>query len=436
MRIAFCTACHDRAPHVKLTLPDNLKSNADYANAVFVIIDYDSPDDLLDYLKTCHAAEIASGRVVVYSYRNGGEWHMARSKNISHRCALLEGADVLVNMDADNYTGHGFAHYIARQYAERGPDMFMWAKMVKGVLVRGINGRIIVTREQFMASGGYNEVYREWARDDRDFNERLCRLGYIPQEIDSRFLLAERHSDALRFKKYPHFRAKYDSGDLPPMSESEVTVANFGQFGCGTVMRNFDPAPIELNPVPTRVFGVGMHKTSTTSLHHAFKILGYDSWHWKSAREARAIYSEMMTFGKSSLLERYYALADLPITLLYEQLDRAYPGSRFILTTRDERSWLDSVERHWNHDSNPWRAQWDRDSFSHQVHQLLYGQKNFNAEVFLTRFRRHNGELREYFKHRAQDLLVMETPGWTELCAFLGKSIPDTDYPYQNLTRK
>src|SRR5450631_3142801 len=67
-RIAFATTVKGRTPHLKLTLPKNLADNAAYANCVFVILDYGSDDDLLEYLKTSHAADIASGRVVVYSY--------------------------------------------------------------------------------------------------------------------------------------------------------------------------------------------------------------------------------------------------------------------------------------------------------------------------------------------------------------------------------
>ena len=40
---------------------------------------------------------------------------MAHAKNMAHRLGIIEGADILCNLDADNFTGPGFASYIAEQ---------------------------------------------------------------------------------------------------------------------------------------------------------------------------------------------------------------------------------------------------------------------------------------------------------------------------------
>src|SRR6202789_1827970 len=210
------------------------------------------------------------------------------------------------------------------------------------------------------------------------------------------------------------------------------TVGNYGRFGVGTVYPNFDPGPIALEPLPTRIFGIGMHKTATTSLHHAFKILGFDSAHWKSAHWAKAIWEEMSAWGRSLTLEKHYAMCDMPFPLLYEKLDGAYPGSKFVLTVRNEERWLQSVRNHWSREHNKFRVAWDTDPFSHRVHKLLYGTKEFDADVMLSRYRRHNAEVLEYFKNRPQDLLGMDIDhqaGWSELCAFLDKPIPSVAYP-------
>jgi hypothetical protein len=431
-RIAFATTCKGRAAHLKLTLPKNLADNADYPNAVFIILDYGSDDDLLDYLNTAHSADIDSGRIVVYSYAYTGPFRIAHAKSMAHRCAILEGATLICNLDADNYAGAGFASYLADQYAEHGPESFWWARMVRGVLDRGINGRIVCTAQQFINVGGYDNKYADWSRDDKDFNERLCKQGYIAREIDQRFLLCEKHNDKIRFKDYKHVKRQYDTGDLPDMNDSSVTVVNFGAIGCGTVTRNFDPTPIELKILPTRIFGIGMHKTGTTSLHRALELLNFNSWHWSSAHYAKAIWAEMTAFGKSTALEHYYALCDLPIPMLYKQLDQAYSNSRFILTLRDEESWLASVERHWGRTTNKWRGAWDTDPFTHFIHKQIYGQKNFDREVFRARYRRHNEEVIKHFQQRGSDLLVLNLADkhkWRKLCAFLDRPMPSTPYP-------
>jgi hypothetical protein len=71
------------------------------------------------------------------------------------------------------------------------------------------------------------------------------------------------------------------------------------------VYRNFDPTPIHLNPLPTRIFGIGFHKTATNSLNAALKILGYDSAHWESGAWAKAIWKEMTGSGRSLCAIRF-----------------------------------------------------------------------------------------------------------------------------------
>ena len=440
--VVFCTTCKGRTNHIERTLPKNLRDNP---GTKFVLVDYNSQDHLSTYLAEKHMEDMIFGQLVVYSYRGEHPFRMAHAKNMAHRCGMLEGADILVNLDADNYAGLGFADYVAEQCTG---DSFLWARMVKdgdGRLPKGISGRIAVSRHAFLNAGGYDEKYETWSPDDKDFTARLRRLGYEPREIDPRFLQAILHTNKLRFREYRHAEetALCEESFHRDIFESTATVVNFGNIGCGTVFRNFDfSTPIELKPVPTRIFGIGMHKTGTTSLHTALGILGFDSAHWKSARWAKRIWQEMNNGGSSRTLERSYALCDLPIPLLYKELDAAYPGSKFILTVRDEAKWLASVRNHWDHAKNPFRAKWNDDPFTHKAHKLLYGQKGFDAELFLKRYRRHNDEVWEYFKERPEDFQVLDMDvqdssilagldhlKWNHLCRFLDKPIPDVPYP-------
>ena len=446
MRIAFCTTCKGRAEHVKQTLPKNLADNADYPNAVFVVLDYDSPDDLGDYLRTNHADDITSGRLVVYSYRNGGApFHVAHAKNMAARCALREGAELLVTQDADNFTGPEFAQFAAdslkepsiRRNSFLAPD---WATLPRpgqpGRPPRGFAGRLALAAQTFIKAGGYDETYATWRGEDMDLSARLDRMGYQLRPIDTKYLDAIPHSSGVRFKDYPHAQQyekswRYEQHLIRTRKE---TVVNYGKFGLGTVYRNFDPTPIELTPLPTRVFGIGLQRTGTTSLDAAFKILGFDSFHWGTG-EAPLIWQEMQALGRSKILEQWYALSDMPIPLLYRELDKAYPGSKFVLTVRNEADWLKSVERLWDPKFNPDRWLWDVYPFTNHIHTVLYGQKDFMPLVFLDRYRRHNGAVLDYFHDRPGDLLVLDMDmggEWPSLCKFLDRPIPDIPYPRMN----
>ena len=371
-RIVFCTTCKGRTQHIEQTLPKNIADNADYPNCRFVVLDYCDPGPLRQYLWNNHRADMDSSKLAVYHYfgrcsmwptviydHEAVQFRMAHAKNMAHRLGILEGADILVNLDADNFTGPGFAKWIAEQFEQievrpvgsaprdaiekylcqslisRGvnQDLFLRTFWEPGDFRRGVNGRIVVTTNAFLKAGGYDERYETWAPDDKDFNARLKRLGYIDGMIDRQYVDAVRHNDRMRFREYPRARLKMEEYEAEVHS-SEATIANFGHFGEGIVFKNFGDEPINLGPVPTRIFGVGMHKTGTTSLYKALEILGFDTAHWSGPQWAKNIWLEMRE-GRSLTIEKHYAITDLPITLLYRELDKAYPGSKFILTVRD-----------------------------------------------------------------------------------------------------
>lgn len=62
-----------------------------------------------------------------------------------------------------------------------------------------------------------------------------------------------------------------------------------------------------------------------------------------------------------------------------------------------------------------------------------------NEEVYANKYERHNAEVREYFKDRPNDLLILPletTNKWEKLCYFLGKPIPEIKYPHANIGNK
>jgi hypothetical protein len=270
----------------------------------------------------------------------------------------------------------------------------------------------------------------------------------------------------VRFKEYPDAR-KYDVvGAWKIDGHQTSTVVNYGNFGCGTVIRDGtcvrpghrvtkhhgiwhgdsclggcerERVSFDLRPLPTRIFGIGMHKTATTSLHRAFQILGFDSLHWGKG-EAPLIWEEVNAAGRSMTLERFYAASDMPIPLLYQKLDKAYPGSKFILTIRDEAKWLKSVEKLWSPEYNPTRWQWDVWPISNRLHKAMYGRTDFDAETMLATYRRHNAEVIAYFRNRPDDLLVLfQMEGWDcwpALCSFLDQRVPSMPYPHEYRSRQ
>ena len=430
MKIVFCITCKNRAFHLKQTLPKNLAGNP---KSMFVVLDYGTQDDLLIYLKP----HLKPGRLAVYTYENTGKFNMTHAKNMAHRLGILEGGDVLVNLDADNYLGVGFEDYIAEHIKKDtflGPPN-MWK--FGGRKMLGAFGRIAVSTNAFLKTGGYNEKYTTWGPDDKEFSVRLEMLGYNQTNIDLQYLKLIPHGDDLRFKEYPEARRGWHHEIFSPRNVT-TGIANYGKVGCGKVFRHENLQEINLESIPTRIFGIGMHKTATTSLHAALQILKYESVHWPSAAWVQSVWDQMHFYGKSRTLETAYAATDLPIPLLYKQLDKTYPNSKFILTVRDDFNWLRSVSNHFSlHNSFRW--EWDEHPINHEMHQALYGRLDFDASIFLARYRQHNAEVIEYFKDRPEDLLVMDMTkrrGWVDLCKFLDKPIPKVNYPREFITKE
>ena len=444
MKIAFCITCKGRTQHIKQTLPKNLAENPE---ATFVLLDYSSNDGLMPYLQEHHRTDIKSGHLVVYSFPTAERFHVAHAKNMAARCGILEGADILITLDADNFTGPRMDCLVRDAFTEPGivPGIFMCPNyahiksLPHGALrpARGYAGRLAIWAQSFVKVGGYDESFDTWRGEDIDMNFRLQRMDYQMRYIPNEYLHAINHSAEVRFKEYPHAQKYETEEEMRNIRARTQTVVNNGKFGCGTVYRNFKSHPVQIKSVPTRVFGIGMHKTGTTSLHEAFKLLGLDSFHWGRG-EAPLIWQEMNALGRSPTLEHWYALCDLPIPLLYRELDAAYPGSKFILTVRNEAGWLKSVEGLWDYARNSTRHLWDVYPFSNHIHTVLYGQAHFDAEVMLERYRCHNAEVLEYFRDR-DDLLVMDMDasalkGWSDLCYFLDLPVPEVPFPRHNRT--
>ena len=167
----------------------------------------------------------------------------------------------------------------------------------------------------------------------------------------------------------------------------------------------------------TKVFGVGFHKTGTSSLGRAFELLDYKSC--LGANELRNNLGELKMMrclfsGDHELLykyaDQYDAFTDLPWFAIYKSLDTHYPNSKFILTIREEDAWLASAKRYFGNSASPFRL-W------------LYGLPNpmSNDDVFLNKYKAHNQEVINYFSGR-NCLLVIdcnEENKWEEYVTFL-----------------
>ena len=93
-----------------------------------------------------------------------------------------------------------------------------------------------------------------------------------------------------------------------------------------------------------KIIGVGFQKTGTSSLREALKILGYRVKDTSSRPLIPILRGDFDRVLR--MLRNYDAVEDTPWYMIYKELDQRIPGSKFILTLRDEESWFQSVSRH------------------------------------------------------------------------------------------
>ena len=166
-----------------------------------------------------------------------------------------------------------------------------------------------------------------------------------------------------------------------------------------------------------KVFCAGLGKTGTTSLKEALRMLGY--------RTIR------LPIDWQGITDFDAALPGVSAAM-YRELDKAFPHSRFILTVRDVEGWLKSIERDMGRKQDVSR---DREEERNRLLEMLYGAATFEPERFRQAFHYHETGVRDYFKDRTGDLLVLDvtkTSGWDELCSFLEEPVPDEPFPFVN----
>jgi Sulfotransferase domain len=193
----------------------------------------------------------------------------------------------------------------------------------------------------------------------------------------------------------------------------------------------------------SKIFGIGLSRTGTTSLNSALELLGLRSVHFPcDPRTRREIEGYLSNGGRRlrlSVLRRCDGLTDTPVCATFEGLDAAYPGSRFVLTVRSDReAWLRSCEAYWARAIDPFLRQQPDDPYAVYIAAIgraLYGSAEFDPERFSRAYDAYQERVERHFRGREQDLLVLDLfsgQGWPQLCAFLDRPVPGEPFPIEN----
>ena len=197
-KISLCTVCMNRLHHIRQTLPQNILDNKDYENIEFVVLDYKSTDGLEEWIRTEMKTYLDSGILSFYKTPTPKYFDRSHSRNLMFN---LASGDIISNIDADNFTGKGYASYINDVFKKDNNSIILPDTKRQYYYMRDCVGRFATLKEDFLAVAGYDETMSGYGFEDDDLYERLTTLGRTEEIItDLSFLKVLKHSDEERTK--------------------------------------------------------------------------------------------------------------------------------------------------------------------------------------------------------------------------------------------
>lgn len=183
----------------------------------------------------------------------------------------------------------------------------------------------------------------------------------------------------------------------------------------------------------SKIFGIGVARTGTTTLAKALEILGYKSVHVEcNVMEVTTTNNGDSFSINKDVIENNEAVVGTPLSPCYQMLAEKYPDAKFILTIRESDSWLHScslgfITDKYMDDNHRALHRWLYDSILYDKDRFIKGYVDFVTSV-LSFF--YNN-----FKNRLLAYNICSGSGWQPLCKFLGKDIPLCPLPHESKRR-
>ncbi|XP_076810153.1 uncharacterized protein LOC143452898 [Clavelina lepadiformis] len=203
-----------------------------------------------------------------------------------------------------------------------------------------------------------------------------------------------------------------------------------------------------------KVICAGMSKTGTKSLRAALTLLGYnvydflENYQYLGGEWNRIASEGGTTEDFRRMFENVDAVTDMPGCSFWDEIHKAFPDAKIIFTTRDEDSWLQSVEHQMAAEDHPLvhlmmllsPTYWKLDRFMWRIDHAVSGTgmisrflRGVKINRLLTKmaYRKHNANV---LQNAPKDKLLVYSvkEGWKPLCKFLGVDVPSKPFPHKN----
>ncbi|GAB3742816.1 glycosyltransferase family 2 protein [Spirosoma lituiforme] len=193
-KISLCTVCMNRTYHLKKTLIKNLEDDYDNQDSEYVLLNYNSSDDMEDWVRKELQIFIDMGKLVYYRTYEPKSFSQSHSRNMAFKLAK---GDILCNIDADNFTGKRFSNYVINLFKKS--NVFLSAT-INGDESKdtGILGRVCLLKDDFLRLRGYDERMKGYGYEDTDLKLRLKSLGNEEVFIDKQYCGYIQHENNAR----------------------------------------------------------------------------------------------------------------------------------------------------------------------------------------------------------------------------------------------
>ena len=185
---SIVTSCKGRLDFLKRALPTFVQQ----PQTEVVVVDYDCPDGTKDWV-AAHFPDVQVAAVT-----DAPIFNLSRARNVG---AKLARAPWLVFCDADQLLVPSFASELLARLVP-GTYLRTLRDMPLGPLKQGVP--LACEAATFWAVGGYDDAFRGWGPEDREFIDRLDRSGI--REVLGAATLVETlpHDNAARSSFYEH----------------------------------------------------------------------------------------------------------------------------------------------------------------------------------------------------------------------------------------
>lgn len=161
--ISLCIPCMNRAYALKKTMPYTLIEANSSPPVEICVLDYNSQDDLAEFIAEIKVAELAKGNTIsYYRYTDREYYHLAHAYNLT---VMLSAGEYFVIAQTDGVFRYGYINTLRELIAEG--CVWMRSRYKKGI--------ICCQKKEFVDAGGYDERFEFYGGDDRELESRLTR---------------------------------------------------------------------------------------------------------------------------------------------------------------------------------------------------------------------------------------------------------------------